>query len=291
MRRFLWYTKTMRSRPGKKRKSRRDEIPRARISCWAATDVGLKREANEDSFLVEPSLGLYLVADGMGGHAGGGTASRMAVRAVRDAILTARRSGGLFDRAASEVESARVFDFLAKIIAETSARIFEESNQRPELSGMGTTLTLFLAHGRRAYVAHVGDSRLYRLRNGSFAQLTEDHSLVNEQVKAGFMTAVEAQQSRFRNIITRSVGFESEVTADTLSLPLQDGDVFLLCSDGLSSMVSDENIAAELRAARLSDSPARLVALAKQGGGDDNITLVVLRVRMPGANPPGRARN
>lgn len=280
----------MRSRPRKKHKKAGRFLPRARVSCWATTDVGLKREDNEDTFLVEPSLGLYLVADGMGGHAGGGTASKMAVRSVRQAVLEARRSGGLFGRAASDVESGRVLEFLARVISETSARIFEESNRLPELSGMGTTLTMFLVEGRRAYVAHVGDSRLYRLRNGSWVQITEDHSLVNEQVKAGFMTAAEAQQSRFRNIITRSVGFESEVTPDVLSLPLQHGDVFLLCSDGLSGMVSDEDMVAVLRDGRLCEAPARLVALAKKGGGDDNITLVVLRVSMPGAPSPEKAR-
>lgn len=280
----------MRSRPGKRQKPSRSTPPKARISCWAATDVGLKREDNEDSFLVEPSLGLFMVADGMGGHAGGGTASRMAVSQVRDAILAARRGGGIFDRSAAEVESSRVFDFLAGVISATSARIFEESNRRPELSGMGTTLTLLLIHGRRGYVAHVGDSRLYRLRDGAFQQITEDHSLVNEQVKAGFITAVEAQQSRFRNIITRSVGFESEVTPDTLSLELQDGDVFLLCSDGLSGMVGDERMEAELRAGRLADSPARMIGLAKRNGGDDNITLAVVRVRLPGLPAAAKAR-
>jgi protein phosphatase len=126
-------------------------------------------------------------------------------------------------------------------------------------------------------VAHVGDSRLYRLRNSKFEQLTEDHSLVNEQVKAGFITSEEAQHSRFRNIITRSVGFESEVTADTLSLVMQPADIFLLCSDGLTGMVEDDEIQEAVKQARLSQAPARLVDLANRAGGEDNVTVVVMR--------------
>ena len=142
---------------------------------------------------------------------------------------------------------------------------------------MGTTVTQVLTHGRRAYVAHVGDSRLYRLRNGKFEQLTEDHSLVNEQVKAGFITSEEAQHSRFRNIITRSVGFESEVVADTQSLTMKPADIFLICSDGLTGMVEDDEILKTIKKTRLSHAPARLVNLANQAGGEDNVTVVVLR--------------
>ena len=170
-----------------------------------------------------------------------------------------------------------ILKLLEESIKEASAKIFDKSDKQPELAGMGTTVTLALTHGKRAYVAHVGDSRLYRLRNGKFEQLTEDHSLVNEQVKAGFITSEEAQHSRFRNIITRSVGFESEVIADTQSLPMKPADIYMICSDGLTGMVEDEEIQEVIMKARLSQAPARLVDLANQAGGEDNVTVVILR--------------
>lgn len=274
----------MRSRPKKKRTtaSRRRKKTGAstggnKTSCWARTDLGLKREINEDAYLADSNINLFVVADGMGGHAGGNIASKMSVDIIRRKVRAARKSSDLFSQDAAESESPAVLKLLEESIQEASAQIFEKSNRQPELSGMGTTVTLVLTHGRRAYVAHVGDSRLYRLRDGNFEQLTEDHSLVNEQVKAGFITSEEAQHSRFRNIITRSVGFESEVTADTHSLLMHAADVYLICSDGLTGMVEDEKIKKTLSSARLSQAPARLVELANQAGGEDNVTVIVLK--------------
>ena len=274
----------MRSRPKKKRtpqKRRRKKSTTlkkgAKTSCWARTDLGLKRELNEDSYLADSNINLYIVADGMGGHAGGNIASKMSVNIIRKRVREARKAGILFSRDAIDNESPAILKMLEESIKEASAKIFEKSDKQPELAGMGTTVTLMLAHGKRAYVAHVGDSRLYRLRNSKFEQLTEDHSLVNEQVKAGFITSEEAQHSRFRNIITRSVGFESEVTADTLSLVMKPADVFLICSDGLTGMVEDDEIQETIKKARLSQAPARLVDLANRAGGEDNVTVVVMR--------------
>jgi protein phosphatase len=277
----------MRSRPIKKQKRvRAVKVPVGRVSSWAITDVGLKREDNEDSLLVDSNLNLFVVADGMGGHAGGGTASRMAVETIRARILQARRDQALFDRRATDKESERILQKLDDTIRQASSEIFDASNLSPELAGMGTTLTLLLVHGSRGYVAHVGDSRLYRLRDDVLTQLTEDHSLVNEQVKAGFITAEEAAHSRFRNIITRSVGFENQVSPDTFSIPLRPDDVFLLCSDGLSGMVDDPVIARTMQSGRLSDAASRLVALAKKGGGEDNITLIIVRFNPQTAKKP-----
>jgi protein phosphatase len=274
----------MRSRPKKKRtpqKRRRKKSTTikkgAKTSCWARTDLGLKRELNEDSYLADSNINLYIVADGMGGHAGGNIASKMSVNIIRKRVRAARKAGVLFSRDAIDNESPAILKMLEESIKEASAKIFEKSDKQPELAGMGTTVTMMLAHGKRAYVAHVGDSRLYRLRNSKLEQLTEDHSLVNEQVKAGFITSEEAQHSRFRNIITRSVGFESEVTADTLSLVMQPADIFLLCSDGLTGMVEDDEIQEAVKQARLSQAPARLVDLANRAGGEDNVTVVVMR--------------
>jgi protein phosphatase len=268
----------MRSRPKKKRK-KNTTVSRAetRVSCWARTDLGLRRELNEDSYLADSNINLFIVADGMGGHAGGNIASKMSVDTVRKKIRATRKSGDLFGEDAIGIESPAVLKLLEDSIKAASAKIFDRSNRQPELAGMGTTVTLALAYDHRVYVAHVGDSRLYRLREGKFEQLTEDHSLVNEQVKAGFITSEEALHSRFRNIITRSVGFESEVTVDTLSLPMQPDDIYLICSDGLTGMIEDEEILKIIKKTRLSQAPARLVDLANQAGGEDNVTVVVLR--------------
>lgn len=239
----------------------------------------MKRERNEDSVLADSNLKLYVVADGMGGHAGGAIASQMAVATVRSAIQDAWHKGEIAPDA-SNTEQPNVLRLLDRSIREASRRIFDASSSSTELHGMGTTVTLTLFLGKRCYVAHVGDSRLYRIRNGSgMEQMTEDHSLVAEQVKAGFITAEEAQYSRFRNIITRSVGFESSVSADTFSLPTEEGDVFLMCSDGLTGMVTDEGIEEILGCKTLREALNELIDLANRNGGEDNISLVLLRFK------------
>ncbi len=249
------------------------------MSSWGRTDVGRKREKNEDSFLVDSSLMLYVVADGMGGHAGGGTASRMAIKTVHSTVQEARRQGGVFPSEAGEIEHPAITELLGKSISKASGGIHEASARTPALHGMGTTVTTIMFHGPRCYVGHVGDSRLYRLRDGVFEQLTEDHSLVAEQVKAGFITAEEAHFSRFRNIITRSVGFESQVEADTFSADVRPGDVFLMCSDGLTGMVSDDDIEHVLKHSRMREAADLLVAMANRAGGEDNITVVLMRYK------------
>jgi protein phosphatase len=259
------------------------------VSAWARTNVGRRREKNEDSFLSDPSLMLFLVADGMGGHAGGETASRMAAELVRQSVAARRTDPGLFPAAPGRAELPGVLGLLQEAIRAASQAIFEASTLRLDLAGMGTTTTLGLFCGPRLYVAHVGDSRLYRFRDGSLEQMTEDHSLVAEQVKAGFITAEEAQYSRFRNIITRSVGFESQVTADTFSVPVRPGDMFLLCSDGLTGMVSDGDIARLLRERPPGTASDELVDLANRHGGEDNITLILLRYKGSGGGSGGRS--
>jgi len=252
------------------------------VSSWARTDVGRRREKNEDSYLADPSLMLYLVADGMGGHAGGETASRMSAEIVHRAIAARRKDASLFPERPPRGEQPGILAMLGEAIRGASQAIFEASSLQLELAGMGTTTTAALFFGPRIYIAHVGDSRLYRHRAGRLEQLTEDHSLVAEQVKAGFITPEEAQFSRFRNIITRSVGFESHVAADTFSVATRPGDCFLLCSDGLTGMVSDEEIARALRTRTPGRACDELVDLANRHGGEDNITLVLLRYKGPG---------
>lgn len=246
-----------------------------KVSAWALTDTGRAREHNEDSFLVNDSLGLFLVADGMGGHAGGEVASRLAVEVIERELLRLRELGpGTF--ASLSPESVR--DALVGAVETASREVFERSTIEPRLHGMGTTLTGLLLQGRTAWVAHVGDSRIYLLRDGRIRLLTEDHSLVQEQMRAGILTPEEARHSHLRNIITRSVGFEASVPVDVIEEEVQEGDLFVLCSDGLSNLVEDEEILEFAEAHPAEQLPEVLIALANDRGGDDNITAIVVHV-------------
>jgi protein phosphatase len=247
------------------------------IEARGLTDVGQRRDHNEDAFLVDEGLGLFIVADGVGGHAGGGTASRLAVETVQAAVARARaEEPGRFG--AEDAEDTRVPDLLRQAVEEACAVIYQTAQADPELAGMGTTVTAVLVDGRTAYVAHVGDSRCYLLREGRIYQVSEDHSLVNEQLKAGAISADEARHSRFRNIITRSVGFEQHVVVDLMGLELQPGDGLVVCCDGLSNLVDDAEILSIAGESPIDLAPGRLVALANDRGGDDNITVIVIRV-------------
>lgn len=249
-----------------------------RIRCRGQTDVGRRREKNEDSFLIEEELGLFVVADGMGGHAGGGTASRLAVDTI-DAELRKAWSdpAGPF-RSDAPLSDSPLPDVLRRAVDAACAAIFHKAREEPELSGMGTTVTALLLRGRDAFFAHVGDSRAYLVRGEFIQQVSEDHSLVNEQIKAGVLTPEEARHSRFRNVITRSVGFEESVLVDVMGLVAEEGDTFVLCSDGLANLVEDEEIRNAVRAIPLDDLPHALIALANDRGGDDNITVVCVRL-------------
>jgi protein phosphatase len=247
------------------------------IQARGITDVGQRRDHNEDAFLVDEGLGLFIVADGMGGHAGGGTASTLAVETIRGAVAHARQHEP--ERfGAGGADDTRVPDLLRHAVEEACAVIYRTAQGEPELAGMGTTVTSVLVDGRTAFVAHVGDSRCYLLRDGRIYQVSEDHSLVNEQLKAGAISADEAKTSRFRNIITRSVGFEQAVVVDLMGLDLEQGDALVVCCDGLSNLVDDPEILSIVEESPIDLAPGRLVALANDRGGDDNITVIVVRV-------------
>ena len=245
---------------------------------WAArTDVGMKREHNEDSFLLNEDLGLYVVCDGMGGHAGGETASRLAVQTVEKELISTRLRAD--DPFASTVglEETPLAIALQEAIEGACSMVYRTSRTEPELQGMGTTCIALLLRGDVAVVGHVGDSRAYFVREGAIVQLTEDHSLVNEQVRAGLLTSEEAKHSRLRNIITRSVGFEEDVLVDVIGLETKPGDRFLLCSDGLSNLVDAEEIRVTLASERdPADVCKSLVGLANERGGDDNVTVIAV---------------
>jgi protein phosphatase len=247
------------------------------IQARGITDVGQRRDHNEDAFLVDEGVGLFIVADGMGGHAGGGTASTLAVETIRSAVAHARKHEPERFGAAG-ADDTRVPDLLRHAVEEACAVIFRTAQGDPDLAGMGTTVTSVLVDGRTAFVAHVGDSRCYLLRDGRIYQVSEDHSLVNEQLKAGAISADEAKTSRFRNIITRSVGFEQHVVVDLMGLDLEQGDALVVCCDGLSNLVDDPEILSIVEESPIDLAPGRLVALANDRGGDDNITVIVVRV-------------
>ena len=249
------------------------------IAASGLTDPGRKRDHNEDSFLVDEGLRLFVVADGMGGHAGGGTASRLAVETIRDRLSEARQSSPEVFGDSAEPEDGKLLEFLRQAVEAACAAIFKAAQGDPTLAGMGTTVTAALIDGETAYLAHVGDSRCYLLREGKIYQISEDHSLVNEQLKAGAITTDEARQSRFKNIITRSVGFEQEVLVDMMGLEVEPGDKMVLCCDGLSNLVQDHEILKIVDETPLEETPGKLVELANARGGDDNITVIVVHTR------------
>ncbi|MEP6972749.1 MAG: Stp1/IreP family PP2C-type Ser/Thr phosphatase [Actinomycetota bacterium] len=229
-----------------------------RVDAGVATDIGHVRERNEDSFLVEPPL--YAVADGMGGHRGGGVASELALEKVEELFLGGKSS-------------------LAEMVHAANRAVFERSMTDRKVMGMGTTLTAATIDDEGVHLAHVGDSRAYLLRASAFRQLTDDHTLVNRMVKAGEITREEADVHPHRNVVTRSVGTEAEVEVDEDDVPVIDGDRFLLCSDGLTGMVTEPQIQAILEATPNPQEAAdRLIKAANRAGGIDNITVVILDI-------------
>jgi protein phosphatase len=250
--------------------------PAARYRSAARTDVGMKREHNEDSYLVSEDLGLYVVCDGMGGHAGGETASRLAVQTLERELLSARLRPDDPFGSTEPLHNSPLAGALREAVEGACAAVFRTSKQNPELQGMGTTCISLLIHGEHALVGHVGDSRAYLVRGGEITQLSEDHSLVNEQVRAGLLTPEEAKVSRLKNIITRSVGFEEDVLVDLLGVETQRGDKFLLCSDGLANLVDNDEIRDHLVQHPIEEVPRVLIELANDRGGDDNITVIAI---------------
>ena len=226
------------------------------------TDAGRKRRRNEDSFVREPPL--FVVADGMGGAQAGEVASRLAAAAFRE-----------FHEADELDPEERV----ATIIQEANRRIYERARSDAQASGMGTTITAALVSGDSVAIGHVGDSRAYRLRAGKLEQLTEDHSLVADLVRSGRLTPEEADTHPQRSVITRALGTDLEVDVDTFTVEAEAGDLFLLCSDGLTTMVDDQQIAQMVaNADSLEHATKALVKAANRAGGEDNVTVVLFRL-------------
>lgn len=245
-----------------------------RAVAYGLSDVGRRRETNEDEFLIEPAIRLYAVADGMGGHAAGEVASRIAVDALREAL---RRNGG---GKGSYFEIDEATRHLQAAVHEANVRICDTVSADAELRGMGTTLVALLMLEHRAVIGHVGDSRAYLLRAGRLSRLTSDHSWVNEQVKLGLLADDAAQKHPMRNIVTRALGSRTDVAAEVTEETIEPGDTFLLCSDGLNTMLGDDEIREALQAHQGDPETAcrYLVRLANQRGGEDNTTVIVLHL-------------
>jgi len=245
------------------------------------TDIGRKRNHNEDSFLIDDELQLYVVADGMGGHAGGGTASRMAVETIDRELRSSRLSKDNPFLKSAVLQESPLPEIIRNAVERACVSIFNAAQDDPRLAGMGTTVIAMIIHDNQAFFAHVGDSRAYLIRANTIQQISEDHSLVNEQIKAGMITPEEAKHSRYKNIITRSVGFEEEVQVDVMGLIAEPGDVFVLCSDGLANMVEDDEIREVVVNTSFENAPQKLIDLANERGGDDNITVILVGARSP----------
>jgi protein phosphatase len=235
--------------------------------CAAArSDQGRRRQANEDTYALAPELGLFLVADGMGGHRAGQVASGLAARA---AVATLRT---LHDGRRGTLERLRA------CVTAANAEILASSRAKPELAGMGTTIVALLAEGDRVALAHVGDSRAYRVRGGAIRRLTDDHTLVGELVRRGEIGERAAAVHPQRHVLLRALGVRRNVDPDLLELAPEPGDLFLLCSDGLTGHLEDAEIAELVSGESDLDAACeRLIDLANRRGGDDNITVVLLR--------------
>lgn len=250
------------------------------LRSWGLTDVGMKRRLNEDVFLIDSDAGVYLVADGMGGHAAGEVASRMAADEI-DRVVASRNH----DMTETwpehwDPDLSMQGNLLVDAIREAHRHVTDAVTQNPDLKGMGTTVVAagYESDSNVLVICHVGDSRAYLLRNGHLDVLTNDHSWVHEQISAGLLTEESARSHPLKNVVTQALGGSTEPQADVFEMGMQERDLVLLCSDGLNSMLSDPEIEAILnRGGELEDLAKSLVVTANEQGGNDNITVVLLK--------------
>ena len=249
------------------------------VSAFGLTDVGRKRRHNEDAYLLDAERGLFVVADGMGGHAAGEVASRITVESIQEYIAATEE----------EHESSWPFGFNSRVSVEgnrlttavekANEKVMRAVQNRPELKGMGTTVVAALFDADRATLVHVGDSRAYLFRDGELRRLTDDHSWVQEQVNAGILSEDEAKSHPLKNVVTRALGGAAHVSVDLIEVPVRPGDRFLLCSDGLTGMVPDEDLFSHFRSEGLIEKTVRqLIDTANDRGGVDNLTAIVVEV-------------
>lgn len=256
------------------------------IQAWAHTDVGRQRSHNEDNFVASDELGLYGVADGMGGHAAGEVASQTALESLVEAVQGRIKELRLLVKENPEKHRKKIVALMEKAVQQSAKAVFTLSQSKASSRGMGTTLSTLLTVGDKGVIAHVGDSRVFLLRDGQIMQLTEDHSLVREQLRLGLITEEEAERSPYKNVITRAVGASETVEPDIMVVDLQPNDRFLVCSDGLHGYIDDEELGTHLADRNIASIPMRLIDIANHRGGRDNITAVVVSVVEEGAPIP-----
>jgi PPM family protein phosphatase len=246
-----------------------------KIISYGATDPGKKRSNNEDAYLLNDALGLYVVADGIGGNEGGEVASRIAAETFEEAMPDLLGDANRTPPFGVVMNADPRLAALRQAITLSNRKIRRAREEDPALAHMGTTLTALLLRNNQAYTANIGDSRAYLLRSGEISQLTSDHSYVAEQVAAGILTLKQARTSPYRHVITRALGIDDEVQADVIAHTLKQDDRFLVCSDGLTEMVDDAEIGKILASSPPQEAALTLVAAANKHGGVDNITVVV----------------
>jgi protein phosphatase len=250
------------------------------VTAFGLTDVGRKRRHNEDAYLIDEERGLFVVADGMGGHAAGEVASRITVESIQEYIAATEE----------EHESSWPFGFNSRVslegnrlttaVEKANEKVMRAVQNRPELKGMGTTVVAALFDGDRATLVHVGDSRAYLFRDGELRRLTDDHSWVQEQVNAGILSEDEAKSHPLKNVVTRALGGAAHVSVDLIEVPVRTGDRYLLCSDGLTGMLPDEELFEHFRTGGALEGTVRaLVDVANVRGGVDNITAILVEVK------------
>ena len=250
-----------------------------KIAYQAISDVGRKRKGNEDSLFLNPEQKLFVVADGMGGHAAGEVASKVAVDAINEFVCLTSGDEEITWPFGLDESISYDGNRLKTAIRHANRKVLEATREKTEYEGMATTVAAVLVDGDVANLGHVGDSRIYLFSDGVFTQLTSDHSWVNEQIQSGVISPDQARSHPLRNVVTRALGGKADLAVDMQTRRMKAGDLLLLCSDGLTAMVPDEDIARILGEAKRDVEKAAkdLVAEANAHGGEDNITVVLLK--------------
>ena len=254
------------------------------------TSVGMRRSQNEDAYFSDAEMGLHFVADGMGGHAAGEVASRTAVEVISEFVSNFQGDDDITWPFGVEEHRTRAENLLISAIKLANKKICEMARENPENKGMGTTIAAVYIDWDVAVIAHVGDSRVYRFRGADLDCLTTDHTWVNEQLQRNIITEEEARNHRWKNVITRALGNRDEIAVDIQQLQLQDGDLLLICSDGLTTMLDDEQVRKEIAEASgmkegLEKMAEKLIQSANDKGGFDNVSVILLECNNPNDTP------